>query len=51
MCVCVRERLTEDLGSLKRDDEKDAEIYRPLSLLALRIQKNICFVADAVAHS
>lgn len=43
--------LTEDLGSFKRDDEKDAEISRFPSLLALHIQKhtqkkNICFVAD-----
>lgn len=32
-------------------DEKDAEIYRPPSLLALLIQKNICFVSGAAAHS
>lgn len=31
--------LTEDLGSLKRDDEKDAEISQFLSLLAPHIQK------------
>lgn len=38
-CCSLSVWLTEDLGSLKGDDEKDAEIYPPLSLLALHIQK------------
>lgn len=38
VCQCVT-----DKGPWLLHDEKDAEIYYPLSLLKLHIQKSICF--------
>lgn len=50
-CCSLSVWLTEDLGSLKGDDEKDAEIYPPLSLLALHIQKKTFVLLLMLLHT